>query len=208
MDLVSERGTAPRAPAQPPLDSLRAARQGADAGSYRAARSVEDLTRRNVEAIHRLDQSAVERASAADRIAAFIAGYCGRISFVWAHVLFFGAWIALNSVPGLAFDPYPFTFLVLVVSLEAIFLSTFVLMSQNHEMRLAERRNQLDLQINLLTEQENTRALQLLQRIAERLGVPSDDLGLQALEEATRPERLAEQIDRAYRGRSPKGLFS
>jgi uncharacterized membrane protein len=82
----------------------------------------------------------------------------------------------------------------LVVSLEAIFLSTFILISQNHETRLSERRNQLDLQINLLTEQENTKMLKLLERIAEKVGaVTNDDLTLQVLE----PEKLVEQIEKA-----------
>ena len=82
----------------------------------------------------------------------------GCISFGSAH----GS--SINDLPGVPhFDPFPFTFLTLVVSLEAIFLSAFILISQNHETRLSERRNQLDLQINLLTEQENTKMLKLLE---------------------------------------------
>jgi uncharacterized membrane protein len=96
------------------------------------------------------------------------------------------------------FDPYPFTFLTLVVSLEAIFLSTFILISQNHETRLSERRNQLDLQINLLTEQENTKMLKILERIADKVGASTqDDPSLQVLEQSTRPEKLVEQIEEA-----------
>jgi uncharacterized membrane protein len=70
------------------------------------------------------------------------------------------------------FDPFPFTFLTFVVSLEAIFLSIFVLISQSHMIRQTERRNHLDLQINLLAEQESTHALQLLHAIAAHLEVP------------------------------------
>ena len=66
-------------------------------------------------------------------------------------------WILINAVPRHPhIDPFPFTFLTLVVSLEAIFLSTFILISQNHDTKISERRNHLDLQINLLSEQENT----------------------------------------------------
>ena len=167
--------------------------------TYRNPGSVDDLTAHNVRAMRHLDDAAARQETAADRAAARIAHWCGRIQFVWLHVAWFGGWIAFNSLPGLPhFDPYPFTFLVLVVSLEAIFLSTFVLMSQNHEMRITERRNKLDLQINLLTEQENTKALQLLARIAERLGIEDASGGLAALEQATRPETLARQIDKAY----------
>jgi uncharacterized membrane protein len=85
-----------------------------------------------------------------------------------------------------------------MVSLEAIFLSTFILISQNHETRLSERGNQLDLQINLLTEQENTKMLRMLERIAEKVGAnTADDPSLQVLDQATNPERLVEQIEQA-----------
>jgi uncharacterized membrane protein len=132
------------------------------------------------------------------------------MTFVTIHVLLFAAWIAFNVLPGLQhFDPYPFTFLTLVVSLEAIFLSTFILISQNYDMRISERRNQLDLQINLLAEQENTKMLQMLERIARKLGADDcDDQQVRALEEATRPESLIEQIEEAYgqkNGQPPRG---
>lgn len=167
--------------------------------AYRKPRSADELTAHNVRAMRRLDDAASHQETPADRASARIARWCGRIQFVWLHVAWFGSWIAFNSLPGLPhFDPYPFTFLVLVVSLAAIFLSTFVLMSQNHEMRITERRNKLDLQINLLTEQENTKALQLLAKIAKKLGIEDASGGLSALEQATRPETLARQIDKAY----------
>jgi uncharacterized membrane protein len=121
------------------------------------------------------------------------------MTFVWIHVVLFGGWILVNSLPGFNhFDGFPFTFLTLVVSLEAIFLSTFILISQNQETRLTERRNHLDLQINLLTEQENTKILQILKQISEKLGVKiDDDPTVQILEQATRPEKLVEQIMQA-----------
>ena len=111
----------------------------------------------------------------------------------------FGGWIILNFLPRLQhFDPFPFTFLTFVVSLEAIFLSTFILISQNHETRLSERRNHLDLQINLLTEQENTKMLRMLERIAQKVGAKTDDdPSLQVLDQATHPEKLIEQIENA-----------
>jgi uncharacterized membrane protein len=182
-----------------PKSETELAGDGADADSYRTPQSGDDVTRRNVELMQRLDQAAVQKGSKADQAACFVATQCGRIEFVWAHVLWFGLWVVVNTVPGLPhFDPYPFTFLTLVVSLEAIFLSTFVLMSQNHEMRISERRAQLDLQINLLTEQENTKMLKLLVKIGEKLGPEETDATVKALEEATRPDRLVEQIERAY----------
>ena len=166
---------------------------------YHTPRTVEEVTERNVETMRRLDQTTESQETSADRIAGGIARWCGRIQFVWLHVAWFATWMVFNSVPGVPhFDPYPFTFLILIVSLEAIFLSTFVLMSQNHEMRLTERRNQLDLQINLLSEQENTKMLHLLSQIANKLGLNDPASDVAAFEQATRPERLAEQIERAY----------
>ena len=167
----------------------------------RKPQTVDDVTRKNVNAMRQLEQASLARRTRADRVAAAIARFCGSMTFVVIHVLVFAAWIAFNVLPGLQhFDPYPFTFLTLVVSLEAIFLSTFILISQNYDMRISERRNQLDLQINLLSEQENTKMLQMLEKIAIKVGVQDcDDQQVRALEQATRPEALVEQIEEAYR---------
>jgi uncharacterized membrane protein len=171
----------------------------ADSG-YRKSETGEDVTRQNVLAMRQLEEAAMASRTGADRVAAAIARFCGQMSFVWIHVVLFAVWIGYNTVPWFKpFDPYPFTFLTLVVSLEAIFLSTFILISQNYDMRVSERRNQLDLQINLLAEQENTKALQMLERIAKKVGAHgSDDPQVRALEQATRPEALVRQIDEAY----------
>jgi uncharacterized membrane protein len=178
--------------------------------NYRKATTGEDVTRENVIAMRQLEEAAMAKRTGSDRVAGAIARFCGSMSFVVLHVFIFAAWILLNTIPGVGhFDPYPFTFLTLVVSLEAIFLSTFILISQNYEMRVSERRNQLDLQINLLAEQENTKALQILERIAKKVGANvGDDPQVRALEEATRPESLVEQIEEAYRqeeAREPPG---
>jgi uncharacterized membrane protein len=168
--------------------------------TYRSPRTVSDVTRENVRAMRKLEELAKAQRSVADRMAERVATFCGNILFVWIHVAIFSAWIAWNVFPGLShFDPYPFTFLTLCVSLEAIFLSSFILISQNYEMRVTERRNQLDLQINLLAEQENTKMLQILERIAKQVGAPLEDHEVRVLEEATRPETLARQIEDAYR---------
>lgn len=169
------------------------------ADKYHKSQSVDELTERNVQTIIQLEEAAKANRNAADRLADFIARFCGSANFVWAHLVWFTLWIVLNLRGGpAAFDPYPFQFLTFVVSLEAIFLSTFVLMSQNHQTVLSERRNHLDLQINLLTEQENTKMLKILQRIAETIGAPLEDQpSLQVLEQATRPEKLVNQIERA-----------
>jgi uncharacterized membrane protein len=170
-----------------------------DRRSYHKTRIVEDMTHRNVRTIVQLDESAKANRSYSDRLADAIANFCGSMPFVWGHVVLFATWLIINTIPGIDhFDPFPFTFLTLVVSLEAIFLSTFILISQNLEMRLSDRRNQLDLQINLLTEQENTKMLTILERIAKKVGAKTDDdPRLQVLEQATQPEKLVDQIEKA-----------
>ncbi len=158
--------------------------------------SVDDLTQRNVELIRKLEESARQERSRSDLVAEAIANFCGSMTFVWVHVVWFGCWILINLVPGLPrIDPFPFTFLTLVVSLEAIFLSTFILISQNHDTKISERRNHLDLQINLLSEQENTKMIAILQAIAAKVGANlNEDFHLQALSQETEPEKLAQQI--------------
>jgi uncharacterized membrane protein len=164
---------------------------------YHKPHTVEDLTRRNVETILQLEQTAKAARANSDRIADAISSFCGSMYFVGAHAIVFAGWIIVNSIPGIShIDPFPFTFLTLIVSLEAIFLSTFILISQNHETRLNERRNQLDLQINLLAEQENTKMLAILERIANKVRARiDDDPHLQVLEQATQPAKLVDQIE-------------
>ena len=161
----------------------------------------DDLTRENVQSMRRVEEQALANRSRADRMAAFIAQFCGSMPFVWLHVAAFSLWIAFNTWPGQKpFDPYPFTFLTLVVSLEAIFLASFILISQNYELRISDRRNQLDLQINLLTEQENTKMIQMLERIAKKVGADTeDDPDIRILKEETHPEKLIAQIEQAQR---------
>src|SRR5258706_14097425 len=93
--------------------------------------------------------------------------------FVYIHVAWFGIWLAINlGWPLLKpFDPYPFNLLTMIVSLEAILLATFVLISQNRISEIADQRADLDLQINLLAEDEITRVLTLGDAIADHLGL-------------------------------------
>ena len=166
-------------------------------GNGSAAPSAEQLTEQNVDTVTRLEEAARSQRTPTDRLAEKIAHFCGSMTFVWVHVLWFGGWILFNVIPGVPHvDPFPFTFLTLIVSLEAIFLSTFILISQNVDSRISERRSHLDLQLNLLSEQENTKMIFMLHAIAEKVGADlSQDPQLQALSEETQPERLIEQIE-------------
>ena len=94
--------------------------------------------------------------------------------FAIVHVFLFVTWILVNTgkLPLVTpFDPFPFNFLTLVVSLEAIFLSLFVLMSQNRMVRQADKRAHLDLQVDLLAEQELTALLHMLKAVCAKLEV-------------------------------------
>jgi uncharacterized membrane protein len=166
---------------------------------YHQPQTVEDVVQQNIDTIVHLDNAARAQRTLLARVVDAITAFCGSLPFVWAHTVWFGLWIGENLLRGRAgFDPYPFPLLTLIVSLEAIFLSTFILISQNRDLQLSERRNQLDLQINLLTEQENTKILTMLKQIADKVGVDvSQDPTVQVLEQATRPEKLVEQIERA-----------
>jgi len=165
---------------------------------YHQAQTVEDVVQQNINTIIQLDAAARAQRTVTDRLVDAITAFCGSLAFVWVHLGWFSFWIGENLIRGRAgFDPYPFPLLTLIVLLEAILLSTFILISQNRDARLNERRNQLDLQINLLTEQENTKMLTMLKQIADKVGADiSQDPTLAVLEQATRPEKLVEQIER------------
>ena len=175
---------------------IAAQRPGNRSSGSAANGSSDDLTKRNVEIIKKLEDAAKQERTKSDLVAEAIAKFCGSMTFVWVHVGWFGGWVVLNVIPGIRhIDPFPFTFLTLVVSLEAIFLSTFILISQNHDTKITERRNHLDLQINLLSEQENTRMLEMLRAIASKVGceMPHDP-EVESLSAETDPEELAAQI--------------
>jgi uncharacterized membrane protein len=149
-----------------------------------------------VEIVRKLEEAAKEERTGSDLVAESIANFCGSMTFVWVHVAWFGGWILINVIPRIKhIDPFPFTFLTLVVSLEAIFLSTFILISQNHDTKISERRNHLDLQINLLSEQENTKMISMLKAIADKVGADlSHDTDLEVMSQETQPEEVAAQI--------------
>lgn len=180
--------------ADPQTDTRRAPR----VRRYDKLKSVHELTERNIDMILQLEEAEQEKRSASDRMVDAVTGFCGTLTFAWAHIIWFVVWILANLLPGIPhFDEFPFFLLTTIVCLEAIILSTFILITENRQAKISERRNHLDLQINLLTEQENTKMLSLLMRIAEKVGVEhDDDPDVKILEESTRPEQLIEQIDR------------
>jgi len=161
--------------------------------------ALSNVIERNIRTLIRLRLDAARERGLQDRIADVITSFSGRMSFVYVHIFWFGAWILLNTgrfgVPP--FDPFPYGLLTMVVSLEAIFLATFVLISQNRLSREAEHRADLDMHIGLLTEHELTRVLQMLDAIQDKLGIEGDeDNELADLEMETRPEDVLAEIER------------
>ena len=155
-------------------------------------------TQKNISAVSAIEHEALASRSCGQRLGDVVARSAGQMWFIVGHGVWFGVWIALNYglVPGLrAFDPFPFQFLTFIVSLEAIFLSLFILMSQNRSNAQAEARAHLDLQINLLSEQESTKMLQMLRSLCRHHGLAdASDPEVEHLERRTEPEDLLREL--------------
>lgn len=163
--------------------------------------SVSRAMEENVRAIKDWEQAALHSRSRAERVSEWITSTAGRGPVLFAHLVWFGGWAAVNlgAVPGLRpFDAFPFPLLTTMVSLEAIFLALFVLSSQNRLATQADKRAHLDLQIDLLAEREMTAVLQLLQDIVAHLGVThtGDGPKIEELAQETDVHQLTTKLDR------------
>jgi uncharacterized membrane protein len=159
---------------------------------------IADPASRNIAAIAALERKALHGRTTVDRVTDAVTGITGSAVFVVLHVVWFGVWIGINLTREPPFDPFPFTFLTLLVALEAIILTGLVLMTQNRMTRQAEKRAHLDLQVNLLAEQELTTMLQMLTALCERSGVavPARDAHVAELLKDTDVHELASALDR------------
>jgi len=141
-------------------------------------------------------QAEARNAPLSGRIADRITAFSGSMTFVALHLFVFGSWIAINlgAIPFIPkFDP-SFVVLAMAASVEAIFLSTFVLISQNRMAAAADRRAELDLHVNLLAEHELTKLAELVMRIAARLDVPVEPQ-LQEIRKDVEPEQVLDELD-------------
>ncbi len=133
-----------------------------------------------------------------EAVADYIATFTGSMLFVWLHVAWFALWILWNvGWLGLRpLDPFPFTFLTMIVSLEAIFLSTFILMSENRQARLADRRARVNLQVDMIAEREVTKLMELVGDIHRHLGIERRaDPELERMQRPTDIEHLTEAAE-------------
>ncbi|HEY0377684.1 MAG TPA: DUF1003 domain-containing protein [Pyrinomonadaceae bacterium] len=168
--------------------------------------SQSEIVKKNTTAIAEMQRKVTEARSLGGRIADAITDFTGSLAFVHIHAVWFGLWILLNigliHVPRVSeFDPFPFSLLTMIVSLEAIFLSTFVLISQNRLAQASEKRAELDLQVNLLAEQKATKVLELLDQMTQQLDRMGDrfnfkpDPEVKALKVSPEPQEVLQVIE-------------
>jgi uncharacterized membrane protein len=157
---------------------------------------------RNIQALPARRQSEEVQATVEERIAEAITRFTGSMLFVYLHLAFFGFWIVANLgwVPGVpSWDP-SFVVLAMMASVEAIFLSTFVLISQNRMSAAADKRADLDLQISLLAEHEVTKLVTLVSAIADHMGVETQvDAELDEIKRDVAPEAVLDELEAADR---------
>jgi uncharacterized membrane protein len=165
------------------------------------SRGMAGVVERNIRALMERRRAEEARKSRQDRIADAITRFTGSMRFVYLHVAIFGAWIVIN----LGWTPLPqfdesFVVLAMAASVEAIFLSTFVLISQNRMAALADKRADLDLQVSLLAEHEVTRLITLVSEIADKLGVErSRNEELSELARDVHPEKVLDKMEETER---------
>ncbi len=158
----------------------------------------------NIEAVIRLEEEEERRSTVLDRISHRVGSFVGTLSFVSVQLILVTAWVVAHQTGVIAFDPFPYPLLSLVLCAEAVVLSSFVLIKQNRTELVANRRNHLGLQINLLAEKEVTKVLQLIHALNQHLDVPGHDLGKDIeLVKETAVDDLAEQLEEREKRKPP-----
>jgi uncharacterized membrane protein len=162
-------------------------------------RTAANPTERNIDAIAKLEHDALGRRTPTERVSDVIAKLVGNVGFLLAQLILITGWVLANLrvIPGLKpFDPFPFGILALVISSESVFLTVFVLISQNRMARQSERRSHLDLQVGMLSEQELTTILQMLHKLCRHMGVNIDSANqeVQSFSKTTDVHKLASEL--------------
>jgi uncharacterized membrane protein len=159
-------------------------------------RSIDELTQRNVAIIAEMEKAEANIRSRGERIADRIATWVGSWTFIIAQTFILVLWIILNLIAWTNhWDPYPFILLNLALSFQSAYAAPILMISQNRQAKLNERRNHLDLQINMLAEQETTEILRLLRLLCEHSGLRLTEVdNRRGLEEETRHAEIVKQI--------------
>jgi uncharacterized membrane protein len=157
----------------------------------------------HIDSIAKQELEFLEKRTLSERAGDRVAGFAGTLTFVACHAIVVLAWILVNT-RGFAgiprFDPFPFSLLGLVVAVEAVFLSSFILMRQNRMAKRADRRDHLHLQIDLIAEKEITKLLQMVRAISAHMGLKqfTNDQELKELTQATSVEGLTQRIEETF----------
>lgn len=167
---------------------------------------LQGLIRANLDTVVELEQALYREFSVTERRLHRFTQAFGRLPILFAHIIGIGAWLLINSEHSeiTPLDPWPHDGLIIFLGAEAIALTLMVLITQRIMQRLDNHRALLSLHIQLLNEQETTKALALLGRIAERLGIATDDKSLEAMTETTDPGEVSSAIQRAVKEKPPE----
>jgi uncharacterized membrane protein len=160
----------------------------------------------NIQAIAKLEEEALARRTLTEKFSDALVKAVGSTSFLLFNLVFVFGWMLANAGPLVAFqrfDPFPFGVLALVVSSESVFLTIFVLISQNRMARAAERRSHLDLQVGMLAEQELTTMLQMLQALCAHTGVDVrfSNRQVEEFKSTTDVSKLANELEKKLPGK-------
>ena len=168
-----------------------------DHGKIPDQESIPRSVLRNIKSIRQWREERRAKRSRSDKVAHAISQFAGSMRFVYIHLVVFGGWIIANVglIPGIPrWDP-SLVVLAMAASVEAIFLSTFVLINQNQMTEEAEEKAELDLQVSLLTEQETTRLMVMTQAIVDHLGIKTGTgFDLEDLVQETQPEVILDAV--------------
>jgi uncharacterized membrane protein len=161
--------------------------------------SLSSTLRRNIAVLRQRREDEEKSATFEERTAERISRFAGSMRFVYLHAVLYGFWIAANIGLVPAIEPWDPTLVVLamIASVEAIFLSTFILIGQNRMAASADRRAELDLQISLLAEREITKLVELVSDIAARIGVEQPNRAeIEEMKREVAPEAVLDVIQR------------
>ena len=164
------------------------------------SRAAANPTQFNIDAIAKLEHEALHRRTATERVGDIITKIVANLGFLLAQLGLIGVWCLFNlhhfrTIKPI--DPFPFGILALVVSSESVFLTIFVLISQNRMSRQSDRRAHLNLQVGMLSEQELTTILQMIQKLCQHVGMNVDSTRqeIQSFSKTTDVSKLASELE-------------
>ena len=154
----------------------------------------------HIDSIVKQEEEALVQRSSSERLADSVGVFAGSLTFVVLHLVLVITWTLVNSGRFSwirPFDPWPFSLLGVIVAVEAVVLSSFILMRQNRMMRRGERRDHLNLQVDLLAEKEITKVLQMVRAICGHMGLQNimADQEIRELSQNTSVESLSQTLE-------------